>query len=512
MDRTPSPRSLWLVMIPLGLPIFMINIDVTVVNLALPQIAAEMHTSLDDIQWVVNGYLIASAAMVVFGGRLADMLGRRRVFIAAVVVFVASSAAAGLAQRPYQLIISRIVQGAGMAAYPISLALLYFSFPGERRNLAIGIVMSIAWSSAAMGPTLGGIVLHVLDWRWVFLINIPPGVVAVITAMMWIRESEPEADCRMDYFGQALLSIGLFAVLFALNEGQTWGYGSARFVSVLVGGLAALGMLVGVERTVKAPLLDPKFFRNRCFLSANLVRALFQYVCFGMMFLVSLYVQNILYHTPLAAGLMMLWFTATSGVVSPLAGKWIDRAGARFPVTAGLLLIAVSCGLFSTASSATTLWSLAPPLALFGLGASAVISGCASTVLSAVPQSKAGVASGVLYMNAALGGAVGIAVTGLIIHLRATAFMAGRLAAQAIALSPAQHDWINKTVTGAHSVQRLLTELPSQIAGPVISDVRDAFVSGFALNMQFYLALSIIAMAIAWTAMPAGKHREDERE
>lgn len=497
MDRTPATRVPWLAMIPLGLPLFMVNVDLTVVNLALPQIATDLHVALGTLQWVVSGYAIAAAAVMLFGGRLADVLGRRKMFIITTVVFISSSAAAGLARGPAQLIIGRIVQGAGMVAFPIAMAIIYGSFPGERRNLALGIATAISGASAAAGPTLGGIILHVLSWRWIFFINVPLGIAAIVLALRWVRESEPETGHKLDYVGQILLAVGLLAALCAVSEIQSCGCGSPLFLAEIAVGIVFLVLFGVVEQRVENPLLDLSLL-NRPFIAANLIRALFQYVCFGVFFLVSLHVQNVLLRTPLAAGLTLLWITVTVGVLSPLAGHCIDRAGVRLPLIVGLLLVGASCFLLSTVSPQAALSEFFLPLLLFGVGAAVLFPGSVSAVLSSAPPGKAGVASGTLYMSAGIGGAIGVALSGLVVHVRAVRFMAERLEAQHIRLTAIQQRCVDRVATGAHSAEHLLLELPQEVAAQIASDAREAFTGAFALNMRIYVALCLVAAAAAW--------------
>jgi len=459
MNSAQEKRVSWLAIIPIALPAIMSNIHFTAVNIALPWMAKDLRGSLSTMQWVMGGYCMAAACLVVFGGRLADMLGKRRMLVSCTVVFMLASAAAGVAHEPWQLIVSRFVQGGAIVVYPIALALTSILFAGKHRNLALGIVGAGAGAAAALGPTVGGIILHWLGWRWVFYINIPIGMLGIALTLAWIPETKRESERKLDWIGQVLLTMGLFSVLLALNRGAEWGFVSPAFFSSLLAGVLLLACFLWTEQRVAEPLIDPRLLGNHCLVGANAARFLFQYVCLGSVFLISLFIQNVLLFSPLTAGLTLLWFTGTVGLLAPLMGCFMDRIGTRGPVSIGLALVGGACCLLSTASVETDLPDLWMPLLLFGIGTAALFPGLISTALSSVPESETGLASGLLYMNSFMGGAIGVAVTGVLMQFRT-----GGLIGEPLAAEP----------------------------------VREAFLSGFKLNMQTYAVICAVAALLTW--------------
>lgn len=499
----------WLIMVPMGITVGMVNLDISAVNLALAHIANDLHVSLSAIQWVVNGYSMAAAMFMVIGSRLADTWGRQAAFAVCLSLFLAGSVGAGLAKSEPAIVIGRIVQGIGMASFPVAMAIVHTSFPEQHRSLAMGVTSAIAGLAQVVGPTLGGAILHWLGWRWIFFINLPLGIAAVVLARLWVPEMQPEARPTLDYTGQALLAAGLFAVLCALNEVQTWGWDAPAFIALQLGGAALLLVFVAVERRANAPLVELDLFANRAFVAANLIRVIFQIISFGVLFLIGLYFQNVLGFTAVKAGLMLLCLTATVAALAPVVGLCMDKVGARMSLLAGMAFSAAGCLLLSLSLTQASVVEMAVALGVLGVGFSAALTGTASAALSSVPKARAGLAAGVLYMNALVGASLGTAGTGLVLRAEAHAAVGSFLASQPVQLTASQRQCVERVAVGAHSPELLSSELPVDTARKVMPAAREGFVAGFRKNLQLYMALSCIGLALTWLMRPP-QRRESE--
>ena len=340
-------NSKWWTLGAMCFALFMIMLDNTVVNVALPSIQRDLHASLSALEWTVNAYTLTFAVLMVTGGRLGDIFGRRRMFIFGVAVFGISSAAIGFAPTDTTLVLFRAVQGVGAAfMMPATLSIITQAFPAEQRGTAIGTWAGVSALALAIGPVLGGFLTEYVSWRAIFWINPPIAIGAVAVTLFAARESRDETvDKTVDFPGIAAITIGLTALVLALVEGNEWGWGSTRVISLLVIAAVGLTAFVLIEKRVKAPMVNFDFFRSRTFLGANLVGFLVSFAMLAQFFFLALYMQNILGYSPLQAGIRFLPSTLVLVVMGPLAGRLTDRVGPRPLMAAGLLI--VSAALFA---------------------------------------------------------------------------------------------------------------------------------------------------------------------
>jgi EmrB/QacA subfamily drug resistance transporter len=396
--------------------LFMIMLDNTVVNVALPSIQRDLGASLSALEWTVNGYTLSFAVLLATGGRLGDIFGRRRMFLFGVVVFAASSATAGLASDTSHLVISRVVQGVGAALMmPATLSIVTDAFPPEERGKAMGTWAGVSALALAIGPVLGGFLTEHVSWRAIFYLNIPVAIGAVAASLFAVRESrDTTAGREVDFLGVAVLTTGLTALVLALVEGNSWGWGSPEIVGLL--GLATLGLLafVAVELQVRAPMVEFRFFSDRNFLGAVVVALIVSFAMLGVFFFLALYMQNILGYTPLEAGVKFLPSTLMIVVVAPIAGRLADRFGPRWLIAAGLVIVTASLLSFSGIEVDSSYGALLPGFVLLGVGIAMTMSPMTTAAMNAVSVDKAGIASGVLSMFRMVGGTLGVAVTGAI--------------------------------------------------------------------------------------------------
>jgi EmrB/QacA subfamily drug resistance transporter len=396
--------------------LFMIMLDNTVVNVALPSIQRDLDASISGLEWTINGYTLSFAVLLATGGRLGDIFGRRRMFIIGVVVFAVSSATAGLATSTTDLVLSRVVQGVGAALMmPATLSIVTHAFPPEERGKAMGTWAGVSALALAVGPVLGGLLTEHVSWRAIFYLNIPVAIGAVAAALFAVRESRDQTVGReVDFAGVAVLTVSLTALVLALVEGNAWGWGSPEIVALLAGAAVGLAAFVAVELRVRAPMVEFRFFADRNFVGAVVVALVISFAMLGVFFFLAIYMQNVLHYSPLEAGVRFLPSTLMIVALAPIAGRLSDRYGPRWLIAGGLLTVAASLYAFTGIAVDSSYGDLLPGFVLLGAGIAMTMSPMTSAAMNAVAVEKAGIASGVLSMFRMVGGSLGIAVTGAI--------------------------------------------------------------------------------------------------
>jgi EmrB/QacA subfamily drug resistance transporter len=407
----------WWTLAAVAFGLFMIMLDNTVVNVALPSIERDLHVSIASLEWIVTAYALTFAALLITGGKLADLYGRRRIFIVGIAVFTLSSLACGLAPSAGFLIGARVVQGIGAALMsPATLSIIMATFPPKERGRAIGIWAGVSALALAIGPLVGGLIVDNINWNWIFFVNVPVGALGIVASLFFITESRDTArEQSVDLPGLATSGLGLFALSYALIEGNRHGWASGEIVGLFVAAAVLFAGFVLVEKHQRLPMLDLSLFRNGTFLGANVVALLVSLGMFGVFFFISLYVQNILGYSPTKAGAIFLPMTLLIILVAPLAGHASDRVGSRWLMAAGMTILAVSLLLYQRVGVHSDFWTLLPSLLLGGIGMALTMSPMTAAAMSSVPVDKAGVGSGVLNSFRQLGGSLGIAVMGAIV-------------------------------------------------------------------------------------------------
>lgn len=410
----------WAVLLVLTLSTFLVLADASVVNLALPRVLEDLGGTLDGAAWVVAGYVLAFASLLLLFGRMGDLFGRRRMFVWGVGVFVAASLAAALAPSLGFLVAARVAQGVGSAMLiPSTLSLVKSNFPKEKLGLAFGVEGITAGVATAVGPTLGGVLTTSFSWRWIFLVNIPLGLLAIAAALLVINESrDAGASRRIDAPGALLSGAGVFFLIFAILEGEKLGWGSATVLGFLAAGAGSLFAFVLVERRVREPLVDLSLFRDRMFAVGNVLRALLLFVLLATVFVLPLYWQTQLGYTALESALVLLPLSIVSFFLSPVAGGLADRFDVRWLVGLGFVLTAVSVFWLANFSSGSGWAFFVAPLALFGAGLSFLFAPTTTATLRDVPDEKSGVASGVATASGEVGAALGVAVVAAVLQNR----------------------------------------------------------------------------------------------
>jgi EmrB/QacA subfamily drug resistance transporter len=373
--------------------------------------------SLSSLEWIVTAYALTFAALLITGGKLGDLYGRKRMFIAGLVVFTLASLACGLAPSAGFLIGARAVQGVGAALMnPATLSIITATFPPKERGQAIGIWAGVSALALAIGPLIGGLIVDNINWHWIFYVNVPVGVVGIIVSRWVIAESRDTShEQSIDLPGLVTSGGALLALSYALIEGNQRGWGSPEIIGLFVGAVVLFAVFIWLELRQRLPMLDLDLFKIGSFAGANIVAMLVSLGMFGVFFFISLYVQNVLGYSPTKAGAIFLPMTVLIIVIAPISGKLSDRVGSRWLMGAGMTILGVSLLLYQRIGLHTGFWSLLPQLVLGGVGMALVMSPMTSAAMGSVPTDKAGVGSGVLNSFRQVGGSLGIALMGAIL-------------------------------------------------------------------------------------------------
>lgn len=392
---------------------FMLILDIAIVNVALPAIQTDLNFSRENLQLVVTAYTLSFGGLLLLGGRLADVLGRRRVFVAGLLVFTLASLGCGLARSDGMLVVARAVQGVGGALVsPAALALLITIYPeGPQRNRALGVWSAVAAGGGAAGLLLGGALTDLAGWRSVFLVNVPLGALVAVAAWRALEESRPARGGGIDVGGGVAATAGLIALVYGLSRGEQAGFGNPLVLALLAGGALALAAFVVVERRVREPLVPVELFRLPTLLGANVSTLLMSAVVLGVNYFLTLFFQQVQGYSPLQTGLAFLPLTFAAALASGVAARSIGRVGARRLLLAAMLALAVGAALLAQITPRSSYISGALPgllLAAVGLGFGFTVGTLAATA-GVVPRLQ-GVASGIFNTSQQIGGALGLAV------------------------------------------------------------------------------------------------------
>ena len=363
----PDKRK-WFTLAAVSFGLFMIMLDNTVVNVALPAIQRDLGVGISELEWIVAGYALTFAAFMLPGGKLADYYGRRLIFVLGIAIFTAASLACGMADSGNVLIGARIFQGVGAALMnPATLSIISATFPPRQRGMAIGIWAGVSALALAIGPLVGGLLTEHASWNWIFFVNIPVGIAGIAASFLLIDESrDTRADQRLDLPGLATAALGLFALTYGLIEANTYGWTSPRILGAFAIAIVMLAAFVLIERHGRAPMLDLSLFRNLTYTGANIVMLLVALAMFGVFFFVSLYMQNILGYSAVQTGAAFLPMTVLIVLVAPVTGRLSDRYGSRWFMTGGLTLLGAQLLYFSQLGLSATYWEILPAFLVGG--------------------------------------------------------------------------------------------------------------------------------------------------
>ena len=521
----------WAVLLVISLGFFMTLLDLTIVNIAIPNMMSRLHASLDDILWVINGYALVLAVLVITAGRLGDLRGPRNIFAAGVAVFTLASAACGLAASPGELIAFRVVQGLGAAMLmPQTLAIITHTFPPERRGAAFGVWGAVAGVATIAGPTLGGLLVTAFDWRWIFFINVPIGAVVLLASFVLLPGMRPGGAHRLDITGVLLASASLLAICYGLIEGQRYNWGKiTSFVSIplVIGAgvvLLAVFLLVQARSQGREPLVPFALFRERNFSLMNLVMGGLAIGMMGIFLPFTIYLQSVVGMSALRAGLAMAPASVISMFLAPVAGRMADRIGGKYILMTGLTLFGAGMGWLMLTAQPTSRWyDFLAPLLVAGAGMGCIFAPMSTLALRNVKPQLAGAASGMLNTNRQTGSVIGTAAVGALLQNRLAASLTSEATRRAAELPPAARPSFIGSFQGAaksglqagagqgggsfkpppgtpHTLVLQLQQLGHEVFG-----------AGFVSAMRLTMLLPIVVIGIAALCCLAIRSREDTR-
>jgi EmrB/QacA subfamily drug resistance transporter len=420
-DAANSRR--WLILGICCMSLLIVGLDTTIVNVALPAIHHDLHASLSGLQWIVDAYTLPLASLLMLGGSTGDRLGRKRIFQTGLIVFVTGSALCFAAPSLGVLVAARAFQAIGGAMLnPVALSIVrnVFNDPRERAQ-AIGLWGAMVGFSIGLGPVLGGVFVDTIGWRFVFLVNVPIGLLACLLTAIHVPDSRAERPRRVDPIGQLLVILGLATLTYAIIEGQSYGWTSATILTLFAVSLVSFALLVPYELRRFEPLIEVRFFRSAPFSGAALIAFLAFAAFAGFLLLNTLYLQDVRGYSALHAGLCTLPLAVFTVVLPPIAGRLIARRGNRVPLLAAATGMLVAPLLLTSLAPGTSIWLLLTSYAVFGIGLGLVNAPITNTAISGMPSAQAGVAGAVASTCRQVGGTIGIAISGAVVGAGATA-------------------------------------------------------------------------------------------
>ncbi len=489
----------WGPLIAVCMGTFMLLLDVTIVTVALPAMAGALHASLSDLQWVIDVYALALAALLLGAGSAADTLGRRKVYAVGTVLFALASLACGLSTGAGMLVAMRCLQGVGGAAmFATTLSLLGAAYRGRDRGIAFGVWGSVAGGAAALGPVIGGLLTQNLDWRWIFFVNLPVSVVAVALTLRFVTESHGARGQRIDGWGTVTWTVFAAAATYAVIRADVVGWEAARTLGVFALAAVALAAFLLIERRVAHPMLDPRLFRSASFDVVMLAAFAMNAAAFGVLPYTSIWLQTVLGFSPLKGGLVLVPLAASAFVVAALAGRLTHRLPVRFPVGLGLLLTGAGTLAQGVLHADSHFAALIPGLVIAGVGVGLCNPTLSQAALESVPPHRAGMAGGAMNTFRQLGYALGVAVFGTI--------AASRMGRSLTGSAPQPHRTAQALAGGA--ARELLAHVPVGERAAAEHAMRTAFASGLDTAVVWAGAVGLLAGVLVLVFVRQPAHRE----
>ena len=501
-------REKIIVLLTMCFALFMAMLDNTVVNVALPTISRDLHAGVSELQWIVDGYVLAFASLLLTGGILGDRYGRRKMFLTGLAVFTLSSLACGVSANTAQLIGFRALQGVGAALLmPGTLSIITVTFPPQERAKAIGIWAGVSGLALALGPTLGGWMVEHVGWQSVFFLNVPIGAIGIVTAWKVVRESVSEETRYLDIAGLLLGTGALFSVTYGLIEANQKGWSDPLIVSSLVAAAVLLLAFLAYEHRTEHPMMPLPFFRIPAFSAGNAVAFSISLGMFGSFFFVSLYMQFIRGYTPFQAGVRFLPLTGMIVITAPNAGRVAQKYGSRLPMTVGLAMASVGLFSLSRVTATTPYAAMIPMMILMGVGIASTMSPMTAAVMNSVGPQRAGLGSAMTNTSREVGGVFGIALLGTLL----TSTLKGAIDLAGIGLSASQTASIDQAAGHGTLSADLLAKLglsPQQI-GAVFTRYGEAFMTGYHLALGVGALVLLLACFVAYRSIPSGAPKHD---
>lgn len=496
----PIGRKTIFALIAMGVAVFIIANDFTALAVALPAIEKQFDTDVGTVQWVINAYALTFGVLIVVGGRLADIFGRKRMFIAGAAIFAGFSLLGGAAQDTAWLIACRTLMGIGGALmWPAILGMTFAALPESKAGLAGGLILGAAGIGNAVGPMFGGVLTDLLSWRWIFFVNVPIAAFGVLATWYAIHQTEPEPEThRIDYAGVATLSLGLVSLLVALDQVTDWGWGDTRIVALLVICGTMLVAFGFVERRMgEAALIPRDVIANRNFATACLAVLLMSAVFFGSLLYLPQFMEKILGYSPLRSGVGLVPMMGAFALTSFVAGPIYEKTGPKRIVSAGCAAIAVGILLLSLIGENDSYSGLVPGMLVLGIGIGLFYSSITTASVTALDASRSGLAGGIVYMFQIAGGSVGLGLNTTIFTSSSKTNLDNHLDKVGAAVTEAQSDLVHGILAGTASGQHVLSQFSAGVAHRLSGLVRDSFVSGLHAAFRLDAALAFCALIVA---------------
>ncbi len=490
-------RRRWWVLLITCVPLFMMMLDLTIVNIALPDIMNGFNTGISTVEWVLNAYILAFAVLLITLGKLGDLYGRKLLFLCGLGLFTVSSLVCGVAPHITVLIVARVFQAVGGAAMmPATLSILNVSF-GDRRGMALGIWGAVAGVASALGPIIGGALVDATSWRWIFLINLPVGVLAFIAAIIIIRNStDPTAERRIDIPGVLAVSAALFCLTYALVEGQKYGWGSGLIVGLFIASFVAFIAFLIIERLRSAPLIRLDLFRNRTFSAGNSVGLILMFGLLSILFLLVLFMQLTLDYSAIKTGLVLLPLAGMTMIVAPISGRLSDTIGSRWLLFFGMAFTALGIYLMSHLTPTEAWQHLMAPLAVCGLGMGLVMAPTTSAVMASAPIERSGQAAGILATMRQVGSVLGISVMGAILQSQFVSHLREALT-PIPQIPPALREQILSEVSSGRLGLTGIPNMPGPLGVQLTALLKQEFASSLNTAMIISVYICIIGALVA---------------
>jgi EmrB/QacA subfamily drug resistance transporter len=482
----------WWTLIAVCVSIFMLLLDITVVNVALPSIQQSLHASFSDLQWVVDAYALTLAAFLLTAGVVGDMYGRRGVFAIGLAVFTGASLLCGVSTTSLMLNLCRGVQGVGGAImFATSLALIAQAFHGRDRGTAFGVFGAVTGGAVAVGPLIGGIITNGIGWRWIFFVNIPIGCIAVFLTLTRIQPAPGIPGRRIDWIGFVTFSASLFMLVYALVRGNAEGWSSPLIVGLLAGAVVLMAVFILAELHQKDPMLELGLFRRPAVVGVSGAAFALSASLFALFLYLTLYIQDDLGFSPLQAGIRFLPITLLSFIVAPIAGKLTVRIHSRYLLGTGLSCVALGCGLMATTTPTSDWTQLLPGFLIAGVGIGMTNPVLASSAVAVVPPERSGMASGVNSTFRQVGLATGIAGLGAIFQSKIQSDTLAALSSSASGRSVETHGQLG-TALASGQVRSVAGSLPASAREALVSAYHVGFSN--ALNEILLIGVGIAAI------------------
>jgi len=506
----------WLVLLVLTTGFFMILLDTTIVNVAIPAMSTGLNTTLDQILWVLNAYILVYAVLLITAGRLGDLYGQRNLFAIGLFVFTVASALCGVSQSPGQLIAARILQGVGGALLtPQTLSILTTIFPPERRGAAFGVWGGVAGLATLAGPTVGGAIITYIDWRWIFFINVPIGIAALIATFIVIPDLRPGRHHGWDFVGTVVATAGLFAIVFGLIEGQRYNWGQVAsypftIPEVIGAGVVLVILFIIWERYQAEPLVPLSLFADRNFTVANWIAAAISFGMLSAFLPITIYLQSVRGFSALVAGLTLAPMSLTSMLTAPFAGSLSDRIGGKYILMAGISLFTIGIGLIAYIAGPDSTWiNFLVPAIIAGAGIGMTFAPMTTVAMRNIEPRVAGAASAVLNTIRQLGAAIGSAVIGAILQSQLATTLHNQAVAHSTSLPAAYRDAFIAAFTNVSSKgfeigagetgAKLPSNIPPAAAQQIAAIAHDVFVYAYIDAMKATFVVPVVFLV--FTAM-----------